>query len=186
MRWLGKHIELAKGVGDFRFKHWLDTHALEALSEIGVRRGQVVLDFGCGSGTYTIPAAELVGREGRVYALDVNRKALTRMEDKAKRRGLTNIVRVDPSGENHIPLKDETLDQVLLIDVIQEIEDRESLFDEVYRILKPSGAVSIYPMHVAEEEIKRLATSKGFNLRDRIQGHILILRKTGKPSKENR
>lgn len=185
MRWLGKHIGLAKSLGEFQFKHWLDTHALEVLSEIGVKTDQVVLDFGCGSGTYTIPAAELVGREGRVYALDVSRKALARMEDKAKRRGLANIVRVDASGENHIPLKDETLDQILLIDVIQEIEDRESLFDEVYRILKPSGAVSIYPMHIAEEEIDRLATSRGFNLRDRIQGRILIFRKTSKPLKEN-
>lgn len=178
MKWLRKHIGLVGKLGEFRFKYWLDSHASEVLAKIGVKTGQMVLDFGCGSGTYTIPTAKLVGREGKVYALDVSRKALEKMEDKAKKKGLTNIVRIDAYSEEGIPLEDETFDQILLIDVLQEIDDKENLFDEVYRILKPRGVVSIYPMHVAEEEVDRLATSRGLSLKDRIQGRILIFRKT--------
>lgn len=57
-------------------------------------------------------------------------------------------------------MEDETLDHILLIDVLQEIEDREALFDEVYRILKAGGIMTVYPMHMAEEEVIRLAANR--------------------------
>lgn len=179
MKWLAEHLhKLIFELGEVRFKRWLDKNASEVLAEVGVRTGQVVLDFGCGSGTYTIPAAKLVGEGGRVYALDISRRALDRMEEKAKQEGLKNIVRIDASGGEEIRLEDETIDLMLLIDVLHKIGDREALFDEAYRILKQSGVVSIYPMHVAEEEVERLATSKGFNPEDRkFQRRILIFRK---------
>lgn len=44
----------------------LESQALEVLRNVGINRGQLVLDFGCGSGTYTIPAAKIVGEQGRV------------------------------------------------------------------------------------------------------------------------
>ena len=167
MKWFAKHLGLARHLRDFRFKRWLDKNASEVLAGVGVKAGQVVLDFGCGSGTYTVAAGKLVGKEGRVYALDVSRKALDRMEKWAKQEGLENIVRIDSSGQEEIRLEDETLDYMLLIDVLQEIDDREALFDEAYRILKPGGVISVYPMHLAGEEVIRLATSRGFRLEDR-------------------
>jgi len=183
MGWLKKHIGLASGLGEFGFKRWLDNHASEVLTELGVKAGQEILDFGCGSGTYTIPAAKLVGKDGRVYALDINKGTLDRMEERAKQEGLRNIVRIDTPSEGGIPLEDETIDLILMIDVLQEIDNRESLFDEVYRILKTGGIVSVYPMHIAEEEVEKLATSKGLSLEERkIQGRILSFRKfTRKP-----
>lgn len=171
---IGRSIDL----GDLRFKRWLDSHASEFLDEVGVTAGQVVLDFGCGSGTYTIPAAKLVGKDGRVYALDVGNRALDRMEDKARKEGLENIVRIDSSDEKEIQLKEGTVDHVLLIDVLQEIRDRESLFDEAQRILKPDGAVFVFPMHIAEEEVVKLAISRGFDLVDKkVKERILVFGK---------
>ena len=64
-KWLAEHPE------EEQFKHqFLDKNPSQVLFEIGIRKGHVVLDHGCGSGTYTIPAAKLVGDEGKVYALD--------------------------------------------------------------------------------------------------------------------
>jgi len=163
MGWLKKHIGLTS-LGEFGFKRWLDSHASEVLAEVGVREGQVVLDFGCGSGTYTIPAAKLVGKDGRVYALDIDKEALDRIEERAKREELRNIVRIDAFGEGDVPLRDEAIDLMLLIDVLQEIDDKEALFHEACRILKSDGIVSVYPMHIAEEEVIRLATRRGFIL----------------------
>jgi ubiquinone/menaquinone biosynthesis C-methylase UbiE len=172
-KWLAEHPE------EDRFKHqFLDKNAYEVLAEIGVKGGQTVLDFGCGSGTYTIPAAKLVGKKGKIYALDIDVGFLDEMEEKAKQEGLENIMRIDASGEGGISLEDESTDIMLLIDVLHEIDDRESLFDEAYRILKPRGVVSVYPMHVAEEEVERLATGRGLNLEDRkFQERILIFKK---------
>lgn len=162
-----------------QFKHrFLDRNPSKVLAEVGIRTGHVVLDFGCGSGTYTIPAAKLVGDRGRVYALDVNSSFLDKMEERAKQEGLKNIVRIDASKEGGIPLENETVDVMLVIDVLHLIEDREDLFDESYRILKGGGLIIVYPMHVAEEEVERLAHGGGLNLEERkFQGRILIYRK---------
>jgi len=173
-----KHLGFAKHLGEFQFKSWLNKNASGFLAEVGVIKGQSVLDFGCGSGTYTIPAAKLLGESGRVYALDVSRKALDRMEEKAKREGLRNIVRIDASGEEDIPLEAETLDLMLVIDVLQEIDNKEALLDEAHRTLKIGGVITVYPMHMATEEVEELVTSRGFDLEDRkFQGRILIFRK---------
>jgi len=155
------------GLGEFRFKHWLDKNADEFLVEVGVRTGLAVLDFGCGSGNYVVPAANLVGEAGRVYVLDISRGALDRVEKKAKEEGLENIVQIDASVDEGIRLEDGTIDLMLMIDVLQEIDDKVALLDEAYRILKPGGALTIYPMHVTEKFVKRQTSTIGFNLKDR-------------------
>jgi ubiquinone/menaquinone biosynthesis C-methylase UbiE len=55
------------------------------LLEIGINEGQSVLDFGCGSGTYSLPAAKLVGKKGRIYSVDVNQGTLDNLSRKAER-----------------------------------------------------------------------------------------------------
>jgi ubiquinone/menaquinone biosynthesis C-methylase UbiE len=178
MKRLTKHIGLLGHLGEFGFKRWLDNHASEVLVEIGLKEGQMVLDFGCGAGIYTIPAAKLVGKEGKVYAVDISSKALNRMEERAKQEGLRNIMRVDATGEESIPLKDNTMDIVLLIDVLKDINNREHLFNEVYRVLKPSGVITVYPMHMTMEEVEQFATQTGLKIQDRkFQEHIIIFRK---------
>ena len=88
---------------------WLDKEGEEALRKIGVRRGQTVLDFGCGRGNYAIPAAGIVGEEGRVYALDKNQRALDELMRRAENERLRNVTRVDTSGEVEIMLEDGLL-----------------------------------------------------------------------------
>jgi ubiquinone/menaquinone biosynthesis C-methylase UbiE len=154
------------------------------LFELGVRAGHVVLDFGCGSGTYTIPAAKLVGEGVTVYALDINSSFLDRIEERAKQEGLKNIVRIDANEEGEIPLENERIDVILLIDVLHLIDCREALFDEAYRILKRGGLIIVYPMHMAEKEVGELATSRDLSLEDRkFQNHFLVFRKfTDRPN----
>jgi ubiquinone/menaquinone biosynthesis C-methylase UbiE len=173
-KWLAEHPEEEK------FKHQvLDKNPSKVLFELGIKAWNSVLDFGCGSGTYTIPAAKLVGNEGKIYAFDINRTTLDRMEGKAKREGLTNIVRVDASGGENLPFEDGSMDVVLLIDVLKDIDDRKRLFHEVHRILKPNGIVTVYPMHLSREAVEQLARDGGLKLEDRkFQERILIFRKT--------
>jgi len=53
-----------------KIKMSIEAPALEVLQKAGIKTGKTVLDFGCGSGTYTIPAAKIAGEEEKVYALD--------------------------------------------------------------------------------------------------------------------
>jgi ubiquinone/menaquinone biosynthesis C-methylase UbiE len=171
--WLAEHPE------EEHFKHQvLDKNPSKVLLDLGIKAGQVVLDFGCGSGTYTIPAAKLVGNGGRIYALDLNSDSLDRMEKRANQEGLANIVRIDASGEGDIPLENGSIDVILLIDVVHLIENRETLFDEAYRILKRDGLFIVYPMHVAEEEVEELANRRNFGLEPRrVQRRFLVFRR---------
>jgi ubiquinone/menaquinone biosynthesis C-methylase UbiE len=162
-------------INELRFKRWLDTHASTFLTASGVKSGGVVLDFGCGSGIYTIPAAQAVGATGKVYAVDINSTALDRMERKAERSGLRNIVRIDASKDDGIPLDDEAVDFMLLIDVLQKIADKEALLQEAHRLLRPEGVLLIFPMHLAAEAVEGLTTGTGLQLQDRaFNGRILV------------
>ncbi len=126
------------------------------LQEIGIKTAQSVLDFGCGSGTYTIPAGKIVGKQGKVYALDKDNIALDNLMKKAELAGLTNIKEMATSGELEIELPDESVDVSLIFDVFHryyfsQIEDRKRLLDEIYRITKMDGFLSVWPKHMESE-----------------------------------
>ena len=129
---------------------------IRILQRIGIENGQTVLDFGCGPGTYTIPVAKIVGKEGRVYALDKNKNALGNLMKKAKIGGLKKIRRIATSGELSIDLPNESVDVSLIFDIFHryyfpQIDDRKILLDEFYRITKTNGFVSVLPKYMEYE-----------------------------------
>ena len=155
----------------------LESQALEVLQQIGIRRGQTVLDFGCGSGTYTIPAAKLIGEQRKVYALDKDKQALDKLMQRAKSVGLENVERIDTSGEPRFGLADESFDMILLFDVFHhhyfpQMEERRMILEEIYRILKSDGLVSLWPKDM-ESEARGEIESANFYLEKEYSG-ILI------------
>lgn len=165
-------------------KKWLGEVGERFLREVGIRKGQIVLDFGCGSGNYTIPAARIVGEEGRVCALDKYRRDLDELMERAESEGLENIERMETSGELKIAMEDESVDVVLLYDVLHyyyfpRADDRRRLLREVYRILKLGALLSVYPTHLWSyihpklEDIKREIGDANFHL-EREYSAILI------------
>ncbi len=152
-----------------KWNEWLRVHIKEVLKEIGLEENQTVLDFGCGSGAYAIPAAKLVGKDGKVYALDKNEEALKEL----KKEGIENIETI-LSSDLKTGLEDKSVDVVLLYDVIHMIEDRVTLFAEIHRILKSDGLVSVYPMHVETDELLRQMRDSHFSLAaEKYEGNIL-------------
>lgn len=136
-------------------KEWLKEKGKEFLKDIGIKEGQVVLDFGCNVGHYTIPAAEVVGEEGRVYAIDKDIESLNELMRTAKIKGLRNIVPIlIQSSDLKINLKDESVDVILLYDVLHYIDamGRNKIYNESYRILKNDGLLSVYPKHNKSDE----------------------------------
>jgi ubiquinone/menaquinone biosynthesis C-methylase UbiE len=141
----------------------LESQVLDMLQQVGIRKGQTVLDFGCGYGMYTIPTARVAGEQGRVYALDKDREALDELMQKAESAGLKNIKRMGTSGELKIELADESVDAVLLFEVFHsfyfpQANDRRKLLREIHRVMKPSAflSISVWPNLIepaAEDEI---------------------------------
>ena len=121
------------------------------LEEARLEPGFKVLDFGCGPGNYSLAAAELVGKSGKVYALDINPLALQRVSKVASKRGLSNIEVIQsdcPTG-----LEDSSIDVVLLYDTFHILSDPEVVLKELNRILKPDSLLSFSDHHLKEENI---------------------------------
>ena len=117
------------------------------LDDVPLREGMTVVDYGCGPGRFTIPAAKRVGPQGKVYALDIQPLAIKMVRGKASRRSLANVepILLD-SYDTGLP--NSIADVVLLIDVIHGIGDRPALLREIHRVLKPGGLLFVVPAHM--------------------------------------
>lgn len=85
-----------------------------------IKQGSIVADIGAGSGWFSVRAARRAGTGGAVYAVDINKKYLEYIEERAKREGLTNIRTI--LGKDDDPLlPPNSLDAVLLLKTYHEI-----------------------------------------------------------------
>jgi ubiquinone/menaquinone biosynthesis C-methylase UbiE len=127
--------------------NWMDNKGKKFLMDIGMKKNQSILDFGCGHGNYTIPASLVVGEKGRVYSVDKNQESLNRLIHKANERGLKNIIIIKLIDQQKLTLYNNSVDMILLFDVLHLVENRKRLLTELKRILKPNGILSVYPKH---------------------------------------
>lgn len=154
-------------------------HPDQTLRSIGLKRGMRLADLGCGYGTFSIPAAKLIGESGSVFAIDIDRKMVERVRKKALELKLTNlyanvgnIVTVD-AKKLRIPR--QSLDIILLANIIHGTTRKVHLLNSLRRILHPSGSVAIInwklrktprgpPMRMrpSEDETIRWLTKAGY------------------------
>jgi len=141
---------------------------VKVLREVGIKKGQKILDCCCGIGNYTLPAALIIGEKGIVYALDRNKEKLSSLKKKSDAGKLKNIEIIEEEFESNIPLSDKSMDVVLLYDIFWyfSLEDRKlpELLGEVYRILKNEAIVSVYPEHIDTKRLKERIKDAKFQL----------------------
>ncbi len=145
----------------------------QVLQRVPVRPGDTVLDFGCGTGAYAIPAAKLVGPAGVVHALDCDAGKLAELRAAIAEGAMGAITVIVGDGGTSIALGDGSCDVALLYDVLQKIDDRDGLLDELRRVLRPGGVLSVYPMHLDAGEIRAAVEAAGFDFRDDFAGLVL-------------
>jgi len=129
---------------DSNFRKILQPSAL-IMSRSGIYKGMTVLDLGCGSGAYATETAKLVGKNGKVYATDLQQEMLSQLKNKLKLdefKNTKNIV-VKQADATKLPFKSNMFDLVYMVDVLQEIPDRKKALMEIKRVLKPTGILSI-------------------------------------------
>ncbi len=115
------------------------------VNQLGIEAGDKVADFGCGAGYFSFECARLVGNDGMVFALDVLPSALEAVASHAKAAGMSNVVtkRVNLENEQGSGLGTESLDWVILKDMLFQNKKKDSIIREAARVLKPGGRALI-------------------------------------------
>jgi len=119
------------------------------LKEVGIKPGFQVLDFGCGPGGYLLPLAKLTGASGKIYALDMNPAAILTVKSLAARHKLANVQTILSDGATGLP--DNSIDAVLLYDILHQLKNPNAVPAELHRILKPDGILSVSDHHMKEK-----------------------------------
>ncbi|KAH8433155.1 uncharacterized protein LDX57_010789 [Aspergillus melleus] len=109
-----------------------------------VKEGETVLDLGSGSGIDVLPAARQVGESGQAIGVDMTKSMIELSEKNAQKAKLSNT-RFIEATINTIPLPDASVDCIISNCVINLVRasDKATVFQEIARLLKPGGRVSI-------------------------------------------
>ncbi len=107
-----------------------------------IEPGQTVLDLGCGAGTDLLIAAQMAGPAGRIIGVDMTPTMLRRARDSAAAMGLTNV-ELHESLIETLPLPDGCVDVVISNGVIDLVPDKDAVFSEVDRVLRPGGRLQL-------------------------------------------
>src|SRR5438132_3892143 len=100
--------------------------------------GEKVADLGCGAGTDSLVAAQMVGPEGSVTGIDMTPEMLAKARAAADQLGSGNLEFVEGEIE-HLPFEDESIDVVISNGVIDLVPDKDAVFAEIFRVLRPGG-----------------------------------------------
>jgi arsenite methyltransferase len=121
--------------------------------------GSVVLDLGCGAGTDLLIAAQMTGAAGRVIGVDMTSSMLERARASAQDMGLANV-ELHESLVESLPVADASIDVVISNGVIDLVPDKDAVFDEIDRVLRPGGRLQVADVvihtEVSEDARKRI------------------------------
>jgi len=147
----------------------------QILNQLNLSANMTAADFGCGSGGWTIPLAKIL-QKGKVLAVDIQEEPLSALESQMKLQGVSNIQKIVADVEEKIPeIKDGSCDLVLMTDLLFQIDDKEKVFSEAKRILKPKGKILVVEWlpnailgpqegRVSSQEVIKIAQNVGLGL----------------------
>src|SRR3989344_16181 len=144
-----------------------------------LRPGMIVADFGAGAGYFTIPIARIIGDNGKVYAIDIQKNALDSIKARA---ALEHLLQVEPvwtdlelQNGSHLPAS--ATDFVVVANILFQAEKKQEIFLEAARIVRSGGGLAVLEwndsplpagpalaLRVPKAEARRLAESAGFSL----------------------
>ncbi|HPN72338.1 MAG TPA: 50S ribosomal protein L11 methyltransferase, partial [Saprospiraceae bacterium] len=132
------HPKMAFGTGHHQTTYTM-IKAMRTLQFVGKN----VFDFGCGTGYFVFPIAKRVSPHGTIWALDILKQKIEIIESQAKLSGITNIIakRANLEKEKGSSLPKESIDWVIMVNMLFQNDDKNSILTEAKRVLKKSGKI---------------------------------------------
>ena len=120
---------------------------IETLEKLGFTEGMTLCDIGSGTGLFSIPAANI--SKNNIYALDISQDMIDYLNNKKNELSLESLIPMKVDGDN-LPLENNTIDLVLIITVLHEVNNIKLTLKEIKRILKKSGKAYIVEFYKKE------------------------------------
>lgn len=117
-------------------RKWQNPEAI--LADIGLKPGFTFIDIGCGGGFFTLPAARMVGRRGKVYGLDVDARSITRLKELAAKKGLKNLNLTVGRAEESV-ICEQCADIVFFGIALHDFQDPARVLKNAKKMVKSAG-----------------------------------------------
>ena len=141
-----------------------------------VERGMKVLDIGCAMGFFSLPMAEMVGCEGKVFCFDVQEEMLASLQKRAQKAGASYNIDAHVCSTDSLGLDglSDQIDFALASAVVHEVPSAKSFFSEIYGAIKPDGRFLVVEPkgHVSQKDFEdsiSKAEKAGFSVINRPQ-----------------
>lgn len=129
-----------------------EEHCKTMLKALAIKPGQAVCDMGCGNGFYTLKLAKLVGKTGRVLAVDIQPEMLRLLEARANEQALKNVELIQGSVIDP-KLPEGELDLIMLVDVYHEFSYPEQMLRAMRQALKPDGRLVLVEFRLEDPSV---------------------------------
>ncbi len=146
----------------------------ETLKQLKLKKEMIAADFGSGSGGWALPLAKKL-EEGTIYAIDILEEPLSALKARAKLEKILNIEIIRADVEKRTPLSSNSVDLVLMTDLLFECEDKKMVLEEGKRVLKKGGKILVVDWkvdaaigpergRVSPDEVKKIAEEIGLKV----------------------
>ena len=119
---------------------------------LDVKEGQVVADFGAGSGHHTFKLSKLVGANGKVYAVDIQAEMLDIIGKRMRKDNIKNIIQVH-NNEKEAKLPEGKIDMILMVDVYHELSYPYEVTADLVKALKPGGRLIFVEFRLEDKKV---------------------------------
>ncbi|MES2930326.1 MAG: methyltransferase domain-containing protein [Patescibacteria group bacterium] len=155
----------------------------QCVAELDLTEGMRVADFGAGSGFFAKAAAARVGHTGKVYAIEVQKGLVKKLESEIAKEGISNMECIwgDVEKLHGRKLADKSMDAVIISNVLFQAEDKIGLIDEARRIIAKNGKILLVDFYgsssvagprgrdaVSAEKARELFERRGFRISETI------------------
>lgn len=129
-----------------------EEHTSKLLPPLKIKKGAAVVDMGAGSGYYTFRLADIVGSEGKVYAVDIQPEMLAIIKKRMNEKNLKNIELVRGT-ESDPKLPDNGIDLILMVDVYHEFAYPYEMTEAMVKSLKPGGRLVFVEFRLEDDNV---------------------------------